>query len=90
MTYDAKEHSRALAASKKAMELHAMLVFHAEAASNPSVGKAINDAADALDALMYDELTGGVLFVIEEMEQDAGISETIREVRIMQSAYGRR
>ena len=90
MIYDVDEHTRALAANQMALDLHAILMDQADRATNAATKAALTNAADALDIWMHDELTNGVMHVIEAMEDDAGVSEFVREARIMQSAYGRR
>lgn len=83
--YDSKEHSRALMLSRMALDLHTLIQEQAKLASNEKTRKALEDAADALDNWMQDELTNGVLSVIENMEEDADVSEFLREAMLNQS-----
>ena len=77
--YDPDEHTRALAVAQRALDLHTILQEQAKMASNESTRKALNDAADALDCWIQDELNNGVLAVIEAAEYDAGASGHLRE-----------
>lgn len=84
--YDPKEHERATMLSRYALDLHTLIQEQARLASNDRTRNALEDAADALDNWMHDELTGGVLNVIESMEEDEA-PDYLRELR--QQAPGR-